>query len=168
MALALVLLSANHSQAEGWEHTDLRSFGQRNPNGGHRPEAAPILGKDGALYGTTRPGGAFGVGVVYRFQPSDGSSLVIRDFVGGADGGSPIPSAFVQADDGRLYGLALNPRLLSRLAVVRHGRAALRRSGYAAREDRADLPHEPGWKWLRDLAQPDQRHGDIPWLSGID
>lgn len=98
--------------ADTFEQRDLYSFGQRDPQGGHQPEDPPILGADGALYGTTRIGGAFGRGVVYRFQPNDSSYLVLRHFVGGTDGGSPMGSAFTQAGDGRLYGLALNPRLV--------------------------------------------------------
>src|SRR5205814_7375201 len=79
---------------------------------GRNPINAPILGKDGMLYGTTPSGGAFGKGVVYRFQPNDSSYLVLRHFVGGSDGGVPLGTAFVQANDGRLYGLAVNPRLI--------------------------------------------------------
>jgi len=48
--------------------------------------------------------------------------IVLRHFLGGADGGSPLGTAFVQANDGRLYGLAVNPRLilysLQRMEVI--------------------------------------------------
>ena len=98
--------------ADTWELRDLYSLGQRDPQGGRIPADPPILGADGALYGTTGSGGAFGRGVVYRFQPTDSSYLVVRHFQGGTDGGVPVGSAFLQANDGRLYGLAVNPRLI--------------------------------------------------------
>ena len=95
-----------------WERTDVYSFGQRDPQGGRLPADPPVLGADGALYGTALSGGAFGKGVVYRFQPFDSSYLVLRHFIGGSDGGPPVGTAFLLADDGRLYGLATNPRLI--------------------------------------------------------
>src|SRR5438093_4987108 len=113
IAILLVASAANNSNAgQTWERSDIYSFGQRDPQGGRDPVNAPILGMDGKLYGTTSGGGAFGKGVVYRFQPNDSSYLVLRHFVGGTDGGFPVGSAFVQANDGRLYGLAVNPRLI--------------------------------------------------------
>src|SRR4051812_27726350 len=93
---------------EEWTRTDLVSFGQRDPQGGRSPDDAPVVGSDGLLYGTARSGGAFGRGVVYRFNPADQSYLVLRHFIGDATGGLPFTSAFLQASDGRLYGLALN------------------------------------------------------------
>ena len=95
-----------------WERTDVYSFGQRDPQGGRLPADPPVLGADGALYGTALSGGAFGKGVVYRFQPSDSSYVVLRHFIGGSDGGPPVGTAFLLANDGRLYGLATNPRLI--------------------------------------------------------
>jgi uncharacterized repeat protein (TIGR03803 family) len=105
-------LACSPAVAQTWEKQDLYSFGQRDPQGGNYAADPPILGADGSLYGTTLSGGTFNKGVVYRFRASDGSYLVLRHFLGGADGGSPLGTAFIQADDGRLYGLAVNPRLI--------------------------------------------------------
>lgn len=115
MRLALLLTSlvaAWPATAQTWEKREVYSFGQRDPLGGGHPADPPILGADGALYGTTQFGGAFNKGVVYRYRPSDSSYLVVRHFLGGADGGGPLGTAFLQADDERLYGLAVNPRLI--------------------------------------------------------
>jgi uncharacterized repeat protein (TIGR03803 family) len=108
----MVIVAIQTVTAQTWERRDVYSFGQRDPQGGRNPADPPILGADGALYGTTSIGGTFGKGVVYRFQPADSSYLVLRHFLGGADGGSPLGTAFLQASDGRLYGLAVNPRLI--------------------------------------------------------
>ncbi len=113
--IAICLLFAiptNAHAGSSWTHSDIFSFGQRDPQGGRNPVNPPILGKDGALYGTTSIGGAFGKGVIYRFQPSDSAYLVLHHFIGGLNGGVPIGSAFIQLDDGRFYGLAVNPRLI--------------------------------------------------------
>lgn len=115
LSLALIstgLVFVSSVGAQIWGKRDLYSFGQRDPQGGRNPADPPVLGADGALYGTTWGGGAFGKGVVYRFQPASSSYIVLRHFLGGADGGSPLGTAFVQANDGQLYGLAVNPRLI--------------------------------------------------------
>ncbi len=109
---ALLILLVRSAAGDTWELRDLYSFGQRDSQGGRNPADPPIRGADGALYGTTTGGGAFGKGVVYRFQPSDSSYVVVRHFIGGADGGPPIGTAFLQASDGRLYGFAVNPQLI--------------------------------------------------------
>ena len=104
--------SISSVSADTWTRTDIYSFGQRDPQGGRNPVFPPILGADGFLYGTTSGGGTFGKGVVYRFRPNDANYVVLRHFVGGSDGGTPLGSALVQLSDGRLYGLAVNPRLI--------------------------------------------------------
>lgn len=59
--------------------------------------------KDGNLYGTSKDGGAFGAGTVYRMTP-DGIVTVLYSFQGSADGGHP-QSRLVQAADGAFYGM---------------------------------------------------------------
>ena len=110
--LLIIRFAVGAGAGESWERADIYSFGQRDPQGGRNPHNAPILGVDGLFYGTTPSGGAFGKGVVYRFEPNTSSYVVVRHFIGGSDGGMPIGSAFLQADDARLYGLAVNPRLI--------------------------------------------------------
>jgi uncharacterized repeat protein (TIGR03803 family) len=105
--LVLGIVFASAGTAQTWEKRDLYSFGQRDPQGGRNAADPPIRGTDGVLYGTTSLGGAFGKGMVYRFRPADSSYLVLRHFVGGTDGGSPLGTAFSRADGGRLYGLAV-------------------------------------------------------------
>lgn len=73
------------------------------PTDGARPESALIQGKDGALYGTTAEGGAFGQGTVYRVA-LDGTYTTLYSF--GAkpnDGAAPV-AALVQGSDGDFYG----------------------------------------------------------------
>lgn len=109
--LALLLVPLVAGQA--FERSDLLSFGQRDPQGGTNPEDPLILGSDGLLYGTTRYGGTFSQGVIYRFDPADHSYLVLHHFTGGPDdGGKPMGTALRQLNDGRLYGLSLNPLLM--------------------------------------------------------
>jgi uncharacterized repeat protein (TIGR03803 family) len=110
--LSFFFLSTLAFAGETWERADIFSFGQRDPQGGRNPVDPPIRGADGALYGTTSLGGAFGKGVIYRFQPNNSAYIVLRHFVGGADGERPQGSAFIQPGDGRFYGLATNPRLI--------------------------------------------------------
>lgn len=108
LALALALPAA----AQPWDRRDILSFGQRDPQGGRAPEDPPLVGQDGALYGTTRTGGTFGKGVVYRFDPAGSSYRVIHHFVGTGAAGFAYGPSFLQAEDGRFYGLAVTPRLV--------------------------------------------------------
>src|ERR1051325_330815 len=113
LMLIIGTLAIAHSVfAQTWQKSDTYSFGQRDPQGGHNPADPPILATDGNLYSTTNTGGAFQKGVVYRYRPSDASYIGLRHFLGGADGGGPLGTAFIQSSDGRLYGLATNPRLI--------------------------------------------------------
>jgi uncharacterized repeat protein (TIGR03803 family) len=72
---------------------------------GQNPQAALILGADGAFYGTTPGGGNAGVGTVYRID-SDGTTTTLHSF-SQADGIHPN-AALLQADDDNLYGTTDN------------------------------------------------------------
>jgi uncharacterized repeat protein (TIGR03803 family) len=63
--------------------------------------AAPVIGADGALYGTTAGGGVFGLGIVYRIAP--GGNLSVLHTFRGADGSFPV-GGLIRARDGQLYG----------------------------------------------------------------
>lgn len=71
---------------------------------GDRPWGAVVEGADGTFYGTTRVGGAFDKGTVFRMTPA-GAVTVLYDFSGNADGSEPV-AALVQAADGHFYGTA--------------------------------------------------------------
>lgn len=60
-------------------------------------------GKDGNLYGTSKNGGEFGAGTIYRMTP-DGIVTVLYSFRGDDDGGHP-QSRLTLAANGDFYGL---------------------------------------------------------------
>ncbi len=85
-------------------------------DGGH-PRSNLIIGKDGALYGTTAAGGndsacfrTPGCGVVFRMTPpaagqSTAVETVLYTFTGGRDGSAPA-GGLLMGKDGSLYGTA--------------------------------------------------------------
>jgi uncharacterized repeat protein (TIGR03803 family) len=76
-----------------------------------RPEAAVMQGSDGALYGTTADGGAFGYGTVFRIQDpiGAGAPVLIHSFGGSERGDGAEPYAgLVQASDGLVYGTTVS------------------------------------------------------------
>ncbi len=71
---------------------------------GDQPDlAGVVLDWFGNLYGTTAFGGAGGIGVVYKLDPS-GNETVLYAFPGAADGQYPYNSGVMLGPDGRLYG----------------------------------------------------------------
>ena len=77
---------------------------------GAYPYAGLTPGNDGYLYGTTNGGGEGsdgGNGVIFRLNPSSGSSFQsLYNFTGGSDGFSPQASLLL-ASDGNFYGTTL-------------------------------------------------------------
>jgi len=69
---------------------------------GASPLAPLIRANDGLLYGTTDFGGEFGRGVVYKFTPGVGHT-VLHSFTP-SEGNRPMAALF-QANDDRLYGV---------------------------------------------------------------
>ncbi len=69
------------------------------------PVAGVIMDKNGNLYGTTSEGGASGVGVVFKVDPS-GNETVLYTFTGGADGSVPW-AGVIMDKKGNLYGTTL-------------------------------------------------------------
>ena len=87
-----------------WRHKLLHSFS--GPDGAD-PQSEVIWGPDGALFGTTTFGGAFGQGTVYQLMPPEPGRKrwrhkLLHSF-SGADGATPIASLVLDAD-GSLYG----------------------------------------------------------------
>ena len=67
------------------------------------PPAAPLIqATDGNFYGTTKQGGTFNNGSIFRMTPG-GTFSVLHIFTGSSDGGSP-EAALIQATDGNFYG----------------------------------------------------------------
>jgi uncharacterized repeat protein (TIGR03803 family) len=72
---------------------------------GYYPYGGVILGKQGALYGTTYTGGAAGVGTVYKvLRTRKATETVLYNFGGQQDGCYPSQENLVLAKDGTLYG----------------------------------------------------------------
>jgi uncharacterized repeat protein (TIGR03803 family) len=75
---------------------------------GSRPAAPVVLDSNGAVYGTSRLGGASGMGVVFKLTPPtpgqiNWSQSTLWSFTGGADGSEPS-SSLVADSSGALYG----------------------------------------------------------------
>lgn len=75
---------------------------------GGGPWGRLIEGKDGQLYGTTRYGGLYGYGTVFRMSRQDGTVTTLHHF-DGKDGANPI-SGLTEGPDGRYYGVATAKR----------------------------------------------------------
>lgn len=95
-----------YSLTRGGEFNVLYSFDGSGHASAISPNAPVVQGPDGALYGTTRGGGAYGQGTVYRVTPG-GQYTELHAFGGrgpdGVDGEQPF-SGLVLGRDGLLYG----------------------------------------------------------------
>jgi uncharacterized repeat protein (TIGR03803 family) len=69
---------------------------------GKHPVASLLRDSAGNIYGTTRLGGAFGWGAVFKLYPS-GLEIVLHSFTNGADGGQPFGNVIRDAE-GNLHG----------------------------------------------------------------
>ncbi len=69
---------------------------------GGNPTAVLVLDQQGNLYGTTRGGGAYGNGTVFKWYVSTLNESVLYNFTGGADGSSPRGSLVLA--HGNLFG----------------------------------------------------------------
>jgi uncharacterized repeat protein (TIGR03803 family) len=91
-----------------WTETVLHSFAWSGD--GNQPLAGPVLGKDGAIYGTTSAGGSSGNGTVFELRPPAATGgawteQVLYSFTGGGDGG--YPEGLAMGANGVLYGTTL-------------------------------------------------------------
>jgi len=84
--------------------TVLHSFGSSNADG-LSPYGAMIQGTDGNFYGTTRDGGAYGYGTVYRVTPA-GVETILHSFGATTVDPEKPDGALAQGSDGNFYGLA--------------------------------------------------------------
>jgi uncharacterized repeat protein (TIGR03803 family) len=86
---------------DGTGYRTLYSF---NGHFGRSPEASPIEGPDGALYGTTSGGGTNNLGTVFRLNKDGTAYTVLYNFTRrGGDGESPF-SGLAVGSDGAFYG----------------------------------------------------------------
>ena len=74
-------------------------------NDGYTALSALIEGPDGALYGTTANGGAYGSGGIIFRLTLDGSYRILHSFSGAAGEGDTFASALVLGADGNFYGV---------------------------------------------------------------
>lgn len=92
--------------SDGWKETILHHFGVRKGDGA-APFAGLILDAAANLYGTTRGGGAYGVGTVYKLRrtASGWSEAILHNFDNnGKDGYTPGWGALAMDAAGNLYG----------------------------------------------------------------
>jgi uncharacterized repeat protein (TIGR03803 family) len=72
-------------------------------NDGTIPDAAPVEGADGALYGTVSRGMPINAGIVYRINRDGSDYSILHSFGGSGDGELP-QGMLVPGTDGMLYG----------------------------------------------------------------
>jgi uncharacterized repeat protein (TIGR03803 family) len=96
-AVALVVLACGSAQAGV---TFVHSFPYQG-SAGYWPEAKPVMGIDGNLYGATCGGGQLGYGAIYRLA-TDGQIEALQSFDG--VGGSCPYGPLAMDDAGNLYG----------------------------------------------------------------
>jgi uncharacterized repeat protein (TIGR03803 family) len=100
---ALALLIPRAATAQATAYYTLYSF-KGDPDGA-QPRGGVVIGKAGALYGTTFIGGTSGLGTIFELTPTTGvpwKETVLHNF-NGADGEYPA-SALVFGGTGALYG----------------------------------------------------------------
>ena len=69
------------------------------------PFSGLTLARDGYYYGTTKTGGVYGLGTIFKMS-ADGTVNKLYDFTGGSDGENP-ESAPIESAEGDLYGTSL-------------------------------------------------------------
>jgi uncharacterized repeat protein (TIGR03803 family) len=76
---------------------------------GAEPHGRPTLDPNGhTLYGMTRKGGHHGYGVVFSFDTSTNTYMVLHDFAGGASDGATTDHGYVVQVGNVLYGMTTN------------------------------------------------------------
>jgi uncharacterized repeat protein (TIGR03803 family) len=90
-----------------WAENTIATFTFDNEANGLQPYAPPVLAADGAIYGTTGSGGAYGYGTIFKFQPPTAhgapwTETLLYSFADKGDGW--IPGQLVLGRDGNYYG----------------------------------------------------------------
>jgi uncharacterized repeat protein (TIGR03803 family) len=105
-AYAIVFAVALISSVQAQVVSVFRSYSFHLKPDGAEPYAAMIADGNGNLYGTTRFGGVFGNGTVFKVAPT-GTETVLYSFTGATDGA--LPQAGLAGDAaGNLYGTTSN------------------------------------------------------------
>jgi uncharacterized repeat protein (TIGR03803 family) len=90
-------------KADGTDFQVLRAF-SGSANDGHHPDDAVVLGSDGNLYGTTRLGGASGVGAVYAMRTDGTDFRILHSFsYDSSNGRCPFASLTLDGS-GNMFG----------------------------------------------------------------
>jgi uncharacterized repeat protein (TIGR03803 family) len=95
----------------GFIHSTLHAFGGSTADGGG-PVGSLVRDSAGNLYGTTRIGGTYQSGTVFRISPSSGGGYgesVLYSFTGDADGSTPEAGLTIDGA-GNLYGTTSSSR----------------------------------------------------------
>jgi len=106
---AVFSLAPPASAGGSWTETVLWGFG--GAGDGEFPSGGVLIGRAGALYGTTLNGGAYGLGAVYVLVPPASSGgtwteTLVYSFMGSPDGEGPEGSLAIDRN-GALYGATL-------------------------------------------------------------
>ncbi len=99
-----------YSITPGGVATKLKDF----PQEGADPDAKPILGSDGDLYGTAVSGGTNGFGIFYKIKKDGTGYTKLYDF-DGISGRYILTGHLLEMPDGFLYGVARRPYYYSSL-----------------------------------------------------
>ena len=89
-----------------WTYSVIYSF--QDGSDGFGPGAAPVVDKNGNLFGTTPDGGQNGFGVVYELSPTQGGQYqetILHNFTGGNDGSTGSLGQLEFDAAGNLYGV---------------------------------------------------------------
>ncbi|WP_140635964.1 choice-of-anchor tandem repeat GloVer-containing protein [Methylibium rhizosphaerae] len=115
VAALLAALSAAFQVAHAATYEILHHFGgpcmtleecARRPRDGRNPYDTPVIDASGAIYGTTRTGGAHDRGTLWKWQSN--VYTVLHDFTGSANDGDRPIGALVADTHGNLYGTTEN------------------------------------------------------------
>ncbi|MDA9438794.1 hypothetical protein XH98_06605 [Bradyrhizobium sp. CCBAU 51745] len=106
-----VVFSLTPSASGGWTEQVLYDF-KREVGEGTAPNSRLVLGKSGALYGTTRYGGDRpsygGLGTIFKLVPTatGWSEVVLHCFSGGSDGSNPS-GTLIRDPSGNVFGTTI-------------------------------------------------------------
>src|SRR5258708_4112496 len=101
--MAAVLIGGTALLSHAQTFTKLADFDGKNGQSPLNHDGSSLVqGPDGNFYGTTRDGGAYTNGTVFRMTP-DGAITALYSFTGQVDGGRPT-NGLTLGVDGNFYG----------------------------------------------------------------